>query len=66
MIGAVISETLRVASLLPIYPEAATQKFSRAVKISGRIHVIPAGTMILVNTSATRDYGESRSPDHHT
>ena len=56
MIGAVINETLRVASVLPILPKNTTRNSPQAVEISGRIHVIPADTLILVNTSATHQH----------
>ena len=56
MIGAVVNETLRVASVLPIYPKVTTRDSPQAVEISGRIHVIPADTMIIVNTSAAHQH----------
>ena len=56
MVGAVVNETLRVASVLPFLPKTTTGSSPQAVAISGRIHIIPAHTLILINTSATHQH----------
>ena len=67
MVGAVINETLRVASVLPILPKNTTKNSPQAVEISGRLHVIPANTLILVNTSAAHQHPKHwpQAPSSH-
>ena len=52
MVGAVINESLRVYTVIPILPKHTTDT-PVSVTIKGKKHVIPPHTMIFVNTSAT-------------
>ena len=52
MVGAVINESLRVYTVLPILIKHTTS-VPVAVTVGGKKHVIPSDTMIFVNTSAT-------------
>jgi len=52
MVGAVLNESLRVYTVLPLYMKQTTES-AVAVNVDGRRHIIPPNTMIVVNTSAT-------------
>ncbi|KAF3010114.1 hypothetical protein E8E14_000853 [Neopestalotiopsis sp. 37M] len=52
MVGAVLNESLRVYTVLPLYMKE-TKESPVTVNVDGRHHVIPPNTMIVVNTSAT-------------
>ncbi|KAI1172267.1 cytochrome P450 [Nemania sp. FL0916] len=52
MVGAVINESLRVYTVLPIFMKHTTDR-PVPVKLNGRDHIIPPNTLIMINTSAT-------------
>ncbi|KAI1081645.1 cytochrome P450 [Whalleya microplaca] len=52
MVGAVINESLRVYTVLPVLMKQTTET-SVTVSIDDRHHVIPTKTLIVINTSAT-------------
>lgn len=52
MVGAVINESLRVYTVLPIFMKETTA-YPVQTTIDGRSHVIPPKTLIMINTSAT-------------
>ncbi|MCJ1245731.1 hypothetical protein MMC30_002935 [Trapelia coarctata] len=52
MIGAVINEVLRLYTVLPFILKAAAED-SPPIVVDGRSHVVPPGTIVLVNTSAS-------------
>ncbi|KAI1305465.1 cytochrome P450 [Xylaria venustula] len=52
MVGAVITESLRVYTVLPVFMKQTTER-AVPVKLNGRDHIIPPNTLIMVNTSAT-------------
>lgn len=52
MVGAVINESLRVYTVLPVFMKE-TRDMPVAVTIGGRRHVIPPRTIIMINTNAT-------------
>ena len=56
MVGAVINETFRVASVLPFLPKIIPKGSPQSINIAGRTHVLPPNTLIVVNTSATHQH----------
>lgn len=52
LVGAVINETLRLFTVLPFLPKS-TPETSQTIYIKGQHHLLPAKTLILINTSAT-------------
>ncbi|KAI3339395.1 cytochrome P450 [Ustulina deusta] len=52
MVGAVINESLRVYTVLPVFMKHTTEQ-AVPVKLDGRDYLIPPKTLIMINTSAT-------------
>ena len=52
MVGAVINETLRLATVLPFLPKVVPKKSLQQISINNHTHSIPGNTLILINTSA--------------
>ncbi|KAL2038436.1 hypothetical protein N7G274_008775 [Stereocaulon virgatum] len=59
MVGAIINETLRIATVLPFLPKAVPKGSPQSIKISNSTHVIPANTLVLINTSAVHRHPKS-------
>lgn len=57
-VGAVINEGLRLFTVLPYIPKTVTET-PQPVVVNGRTHVVPANTLVLINTSAVH-----RHPQH--
>ena len=51
-VGAVMSETLRLYTVIPFLPKT-TRSIPKPLTLNGREYTIPADTLILMNTSAT-------------
>ena len=51
-VGAVMNESLRLYSVLPFFPKT-TRETPKLLTINGRNYIVPANTLILMNTSAT-------------
>lgn len=51
-VGAVMNETLRLYSVLPFLPKT-TRETPKSFTSNGRDYIVPANTLILMNTSAT-------------
>lgn len=51
-LGAVVNEALRLYTVLPFILKATAEQF-QSIVVGGHTHVIPANTLILINTSAT-------------
>lgn len=66
MVGAIINEALRIATVLPFLPKAVPKDSPQSINISNSTHVIPANTLVLINTSAVhrhpKFWPEPRSP----
>ena len=52
MVGAVINESLRLYTVLPVFMKQTT-KSAVTVNLDGSKHAIPPNTLIMINTSAT-------------
>lgn len=50
-VGAVIAETVRLFGVLPFIPKS-TGEVPQSLTLSGQEYIVPADTMILINTSA--------------
>ena len=66
MVGAVINEALRLATVLPFLPKAVSKNTPQSISIGGRNHMIPANTLILINTSATHRHPKFWSQPSHS
>lgn len=51
-VGAIMNETLRLYSVLPFLPKT-TETTPKSLTIKDRSYVVPANTLIMINTSAT-------------
>ena len=58
LVAAVINETLRLFTILPFIPKM-TPEAPSSVVVKGRTHMLPANTLVLINTSAAH-----RHPDN--
>ena len=56
MVGAVIHETLRLATVLPFLPKIVPKGSPQPIHIGKQTHVIPGETLILVNASAVHQH----------
>lgn len=63
-VGALMSETLRLYTVLQFYPK--TNPVPQTVVVEGRQHVIPKDTLILINTSAAHRHPKYWPPPHPT
>lgn len=52
MVGAVINESLRLFTVLPFIPKHIPDGPPQSFNVAGRIHNLPLGTLVLINTSA--------------
>lgn len=51
-VGATMNEILRIYTVLPSFPKT-TRETPKSLSINGRNYIVPADTLILMNTSAT-------------
>ncbi len=52
MVGAVVNEALRLATVLPFLPKNVPTNSLQRINIGDRTHIVPADTLVLINTSA--------------
>lgn len=52
MVGAVINESLRLFTALPFIPKSIPIGTPQAFNVADRIHILPPGTLVLINTGA--------------
>ena len=59
MVGAVVNEVLRLATVLPYLPKSVPEGPVKHINVGDRSHILPANTVVIINTSAIH-----RHPKH--